>query len=303
MHRSTLLAALLSVALPAVSADPAPAQFLDSSVISFPGVVGDYTLGDVLYDPAAWQWGATSKWAVNGAPAALLLSVFVYPLGRMDEQAAVTRQLDDIEQQLQAAVAQGTYSDVVAGERAPFEVVRPASALARDDGEEERDIDVVPKPALAIEPADGTDPFLAALAEVGASTTSRGQRQSYTFKLRGTPVRSLGYVFYRHLFAFKVRVTAPEDSMDQATFEALADTAARNLVPRIQVVNYGQCGEITIAPTEGKTGDGAVALIRGVARVQAENCASSPAAAPHKPARGVRQVEIVYPEGTWRAGD
>ena len=120
-------------------------------------------------------------------------------------------------------------------------------------------------------------------------------------------MRSLGYVFYRHLFAFKVRVTASADSMDDTTFEALADTATRKLVPRIQVENYGQCGSIAVtAPhpdvdEETRSRAAAEELLRGTARVLAGNCAATEGVKPAHERHGETRIAIVYPPDSWRS--
>ena len=327
--RSHLLLALLALAPPAGAKEPnEPRQFLDKSIVTIPRHVGDYTLAETHYEPQAWMYGVTSKWVINAAPAALRYTLFAYPIGLTTEEQAVTQQMDEIERSLREAIKQGTYTDLGVGEREPFVVVARASSMTAKDGDRRKakdgdgepapaePFDPRPRPEPKIEASDDADPLAATLAASTLSPNSHGQRQSYRFTHDGVAMRSLSYVFYRHLFAFKVRVTAPLDAMDEDTFDALADTATRYLVPQVEVENYGQCGSISLPgpPPAGKgrnrkpqkdedSARFARELILGIARVKAANCATSPGDDAPKAKPAGAQIEIVYPQGIWKASD
>jgi hypothetical protein len=92
--------------------------------------------------------------------------------------------------------------------------------------------------------------------------------------------------------------------MDQAAFEALADEAARNLVPLIDAQNFGECGTIQVPVADTKAAKDQAftdALIGGFARITAENCANSEGKKQAAKTAEGRSIEIVYPAGTWKA--
>ena len=316
MYRTVFAFVLLAAATASANKPPEPVQFLDRSVVTFPVAAGDYGLAQLHYDPQQWVNGITSQWVVNAAPDGFRFTLFVYPLGRIDEAQAVAQQIAEIEGSMYEAVELGVYTDLTVGAREPFVVVAPRPSILEDDEKNaskedgtEAPLDAVPKPEPMIVAGDDTDPSAATLAASLPATNSHGQRQSFGFRREGVAVRSLAYVFYRHLFAFKVRVTTPVDSMDEATFAALADTATRKLVPRIDVRNYGQCGKIAVSRPGSLSGEEAVPdtmtrqLIRGMARIRADNCAAGEGERPLRESRAAQRVEIVYPPDTWKPGD
>jgi hypothetical protein len=297
MRHAAFLLALLASA-PAAAKPPQPGQFLDKSIVTLPGSTGDYRLADLRYEPERWMQGVFSQWVVNAAPRELRLTLFVHPMGRTPEQNAIAIQTAEIEHFMGEAVKQGLYTDLVVGESEPFVVVARGPSLLGRHSEAGA---AIPEP----EPAIAADAGSGALAAALPSPNTHGQRLSFAFAEKGVPMRSFDYVFYRHLFAFKLRVAAPVDSMDEMMFAALADTAARKLVPRVEVRNYGQCGNpaLPAAGAHGKTDAKASGQQQflAMARIRADNCAVEDDAKPADETHGERRVEIVYPPDTWRA--
>jgi hypothetical protein len=313
MRTCFLALALLAACSGALAGEAKPkSQFLDKSQVIFPRSADKYTLLDTDYDAAMFQTGVTSTWSVEGAPEELRLNVFVYPQGRGREADVVAQEMEVIEASVREAEKQGLYSEVAAGERQPFVVAAPESSWSKKDGKAPAPFDPTPKP----EPVPGAkpegvadnDPALASVARHQRSPNTHGMRQSFSFRRKdGVVARSMAYAFYRNLFNFKLRISVPEAQMDQAAFEAAADAAARNLVPRIEVRNFGECGTITVPSQDPKGGkkEGADALmdamIGGMIRMQAENCGGPDSKSATEPeAPNTRRVEIVYPEGTWK---
>jgi hypothetical protein len=319
VYRIAFILALLASTMATAKKAPEPKQFLDRSVVTFAKSIGDYTLTDTQYDPEQWAYGVTSLWTFDDAPEGLRLNVFVYPLGRAEESDVLAGQMADVENGLRDAVKQGFYADLVVGDRESFAVIAAESTLLdekkgkgrrkRDQAKRNEPLAIMPKPEHRLEATNDADPLAAALAASMPAANSYGLRQSFSFRHDGVPVRSRGYVFYRHLFGFKVRITAPVGAMDEAAFETLADNATRTLVPRIEVKNFGQCGILTVSGTDRDADDesdsnlAAQQILLGIARIRAENCAAAEgkksAAARH---RGT-QIEIVYPADTWKVGE
>lgn len=319
MHRIVFILALLASATATAKKAPEPKQFLDRSVVSFAKSIGDYTLTETHYDPEQWAYGASSTWTFDAAPEGLRLNVYVYPLGRGKESDVLAGQVADVENGLRDAVRHGMYDDLVVGDRESFAVIAAEpSVLAetkakgrrkRAERKSDQPLAIMPKPEYRIEVADDADPLAATLAASMPAANTYGMRQSFRFSHNGVPVRSQGYVFYRHLFGFKVRITAPVAAMDDAAFDALADTATRTLVPRIDVRNFGECGVLTVSGTDPDADEetnstlAAQEILLGLARIRAENCATAEGKKSAGSARRSKQIEIVYPADTWKAGD
>jgi hypothetical protein len=290
--------------------EPAAIQFIDKSYIEVPKTAGLFTLIGTSYESKTFYSGVTTKWKAPEATPSLRVDVFVYPKGRADEAAAAAGSMDEVEAALAEAAKQGLYSNVKKGTRTPFVIVRPDSAVM-DGGKKKSKaaFDPTPKPeTMAVVSGDSKDPMLKVFTESMASPNSHGLRLTISFDRDGGTWRSAAFVFYRNLFLFKVRISAPVEEMTDEAFESLAVSTAREVVPRIQVTNFGTCGNITISePAKGTNKDKATQdtgeqLIRGLARVADENCASSPGKKDEVPAEYERVV-IEYPAGTWKAGD
>ena len=131
MHRTAFLLALLAgtSAVAAAKQIPEPRQFLDKSIVTLPASTRDYRLANVRYDPAQWMQGVVSRWVVNAAPGELRLTLFVHPMGRTGEDHAVALQLAEVAHFMDAAVKQGVYADLVAGEPEAFVVPAPEPSL------------------------------------------------------------------------------------------------------------------------------------------------------------------------------
>lgn len=305
-------AAVLLALAPAAYAADAPAkprqQFLEKSHVEYPTSLGPYSIVRESYDPSHFSSGVTTEYSIEGVTANVRLNVFIYPHGRADEEAAIASAVAELEASVLDAQAQKLYSEVNLGERTHFAVVAPESSILSKTGERARPIvrTEAPKELVAeVVAGKQSDPILQAIAENVPSGLSRGRRQSFGFTREGVRMRSLGYVFYRNLFFFKVRLTAPESAIGEAEFRALGDAAARTLVPAMDVQNFGDCGTITFNPRE--TGDkeadaqaGGDELIRGMSRIKRENCANDEGRKPTEAAEGFNRQVIVYPAGTWK---
>lgn len=303
---AVLLTTLLATAASALAQRlPEPEQFVDTSVVIFPTSLEAYGLQGTEYRPEQWTHGVTSHWTIGTAPAGLRFTVYVYPIGDSPEADVVSHELAGVAQSVQATTEQGVYSDLVVGEITPFVVVRPGRSLPNDDaaaGDTAPQPDVEP---VTSDAATGTaSAFEAALTAAMPGPNNHGLRQGFRFTHDGVPMRSLGYTFYRQLFAVKVRASTAVDSMDDTTFEALADTATRKLLPHIRVENYGRCGQIMLSPPteddlEAAKRAATLQLVQGHARLRAQNCTMHEGAAAADPPQGETRVRIVYPPNAW----
>lgn len=279
---SACLLVMVSGAASAKAKEPPAASraYVESSYVIAPKAVDGFSLTRSKYDPAAKLAGAAFHYAMEDQPD-LVIDVFVYPAGRLDPATALDDGLVAFRRDLASAVTQGTYSRLDELDHAPF--VLGGST------------DPAPEPANDIDAA-----VLAAIAETERTTGER-LRLSMQLSSTGMPLRSSGYLFYKQLYYFKVRVSAAQSSMAQDAFDALADRVARTLVPAIQVANVGGCADATIYLDPDATPEqGAVALVRQTRTHQGFNChRSAKDAGVDRDAGTADVVEIVYAADDW----
>lgn len=263
-----VLPLLLLAALPVTAGEhdaDAPQPFVARTHVVVPKQVGDFTLESTSYDPDNRLAGVGARFAHPRHPETRF-DVYVYPAGQMEPEIAIEQGMKAFLESLEYASAQGgAYRDLEVIERSPF---------ALDPTKEAGDIEF----------GKGLDnPFVQAIladAVSGSRLASvPGERLelSMTHATSQMPLRSRGYLFYRQLYYFKGRISAADDYIDEASFDALADGAIRTLVPAISALNVGSCATIHVPVGDPEDEDAAAdagtqALIRGLARVQASNC-------------------------------
>lgn len=289
MFRFSLIIATALAALPpaASTAEPAPApaatparQFIESSDIAAPRQIGPWRLVDRSFDPKNKPAGAGFSY-VHPDHKGLIASVYVYPAGLMASDAALERGLADFRSDLQAAVRAGVYTDLQ-------ERGSTAFTVPQTDGHAGSDRD---------------DAVLAAMAARVDGGRLAGQKLQLRMDLTSSdrrpgelPMRSNGYLFYKQLYYFKVRVSGAEALMDEAAFQALADDAARSLVPAIEVTNVGACANFNITLAQDQTPEQmAAAASQQLAAQMRYNCHEAARA----PAEGTEVVRIDYDASDW----
>jgi len=136
-------------------------------------------------------------------------------------------------------------------------------------------------------------------------TKIAGRKRALTMTVEGTPSQSLAYVFYRNLFLISVRATAPAAAVSAADFNAVVNHAVQDLVPTVDIRNFGTCGNINISVDQNPSGPNqpgetnASQMAREIARLNREHCASNAGSVNTKPPKGYAQKTIVYPAGNW----
>ncbi|WP_369980856.1 hypothetical protein [Xanthomonas bundabergensis] len=282
---SLLSVCLLALAPVAASAkpkqSPAPSRpYIETSYVIAPKTVGAFTLTRSKYDPAAKLAGAGFHYAMDDHPE-LAIDVFVYPIGRQDPARALDDGLVAFRRDLSSAVTHGTYSRLDELDHAPF-------ALGGDTS----------PPSQRANDMDA-----AVLAAIAESERTAGERLRLSMQLSSTgmPLFSNGYLFYKQLYYFKVRVSAARDGMTQEGFDALADRTARTLVPAIEVANVGGCAGATIHIDVNDPPEQRVAALVRQARTQMGfNCHGSAKDAGIDGHAGTAEViEIAYAAGDW----
>lgn len=283
--RSLLFACLLVVfasAAPAKPKAPPARAYVETSYLVAPKTVGDFALIRSKYDPAAKLAGAGFHYALADQPA-LVIDVFVYPAGRLDPAKAIADGMVAFRADLAAAVSQGAYTQLRELGDEPF-------ALNGD---------------AAPSPQADNDADAAVLAAIAQSERVHGQKLRLDMHRTSTdmPLFSNGYLFYKQLYYFKVRVSAAQERIARDSFDALADQAARALVPAIHVANVGGCADATIHIDVNDTPEqSAVALVRQATTHMGFNCHGSVKDAGIDGQAGTAEViEIAYAADDWKS--
>ncbi|WP_202841139.1 hypothetical protein [Luteimonas saliphila] len=286
-----LLVLLLPVSPRAAAQDAAPREqeqarpYVETSYLIAPRRVGDFVLQDASYDEGRKYSGAGFRYAVEGHQETRI-DVYVYPAGRMPRASALTGGMAGFRADLARAVDAGTYADLVLEDEQEFALVEDSTVAAADT------------------PGDG-DSLEAILAIVASGNRPSGRKLPMTMTLQphGWPMQSVGYLFYRQLYYFKLRASAAQERIASADFDALVDRAARTLVPAIEVANVGACARSVIHVTaEAPAEEVAREMVMQGTEHQGYNCHETAEAADiGRKSADAEVVEIAYRAEEWNA--
>lgn len=293
MHRKSrrvFLVLSLALALPALAGKAdAPAAtdriLIETSHLIAPERIGDFVLEANSYDDQNKYAGAGFRYALREHQETRF-DVFVYPAGRGPQAEAIASGMLEFRGSIEQAQELGRIRDLqfLSDEAFPLQAPGPAEPATTT---------TAARTALDV-----------ALAEAMASTRTVGKRlrMHNTMVNGGFPMLSNGYLFHRQLYFFKVRASAARDRIDQATFDALADLAARTLVPAIEVANIGGCSQKVIEVPKGADSDTfARILVQRTAEIQGENCFVDAASAKlDEKSKSARVVRIDFTASDWK---
>ncbi len=216
-----MLPALLTVSLVAalaasasLEAPPPVEKVLDKSIVVLPPKAGIFVHERSRVGTPEVPEGVVADYGAPGKPGDPWISVRVVPNGRVDEANSVAAQALALEQYMRSFPA---FVNLLALSAAPISVEAPKRGSLYAN----RRLGVTRGMKFPI---------------------SVGSRQSFTYMDRdGQQTRHAGLVFHRQLADIEVRVRVAVEDMGQAEFDALADDAARQIVPKIDIRNFGRC--------------------------------------------------------------
>jgi hypothetical protein len=219
------------------------------------------------------------------------IDLFVYPIGRVDRDTAVVQGIAEVRASVQNAADQGGYADLVFGEEVEFDLRRvdasgdllPAAAAPgdADDGEIESQV-------------------LRAMAGADAAVEPAiGRRLDMQLSIGGAHQNSRGYQFYRGLYLYKGRISAPPTLLPGEAFDRFTNHAMASLVPAIQVRSTGACHEsnVYIDPDKEDTADFAGQLRRAMLRSELEQCTET---LDESIPEGFRALTLEFDPALWR---
>ncbi|WP_238151814.1 MULTISPECIES: hypothetical protein [Xanthomonas] len=281
---SVCLLGLAPAALPAAAenAGASSRAYIETSYLAAPRNIGPFRLARSSYNPAAKVSGAGFHYTMADH-SELNIDVFVYPAGQRDQAEAIKHGMAAFRQDLSAARTQGTYSRLDELDQTRF-------ILTSDD-------------APTHTPANAVDAQVIAAIADAERIVGEKLRLSMDLSSSGMPLLSTGYLFYKQLYYVKVRVSAAQRAIAQPDFDALADQAARALVPAVKVTNIGGCADLTIhLDAKAKPEQGAVDMTRQLKAHLGFNCyTSTKQAGIEDLVKAAEVIEIAYSAGDWKS--
>lgn len=281
-------------------------QFIDKSVVTYPISLNHHTLVKEGFDPDRVADGVSLDYELGNAPKELQFNIYVYPRGRVDPAKAVADAMVEIEGEIRYIEQKKIYSDLQFQDDFEFDVAAPPAKVLARGHEQPVKLSEAPVTRASSDAGETRDGELAdALDSISPPAKTIGRKRPLAMTVRGTREQSIAYVFYRNLFLISVRATAPVTALPADKFNALIDQAVQDLVPTMEIQNFGGCGSIYLsvdtksADKDKAASDGAVQLVREMARIQRENCASKPGA-DLSPPQGRSQQTITYPADFWQ---
>ncbi|KFL37337.1 hypothetical protein [Arenimonas donghaensis] len=281
----------------AADAEEAPARpFIERSLVLAPESVGEFRLTELNDYPDHPPSGAGLRYVHAEFPD-VLVNLFVYPVGRADRDVALVHGMTQLREELAAMSAQGRYQGLDYGEEVDFDLDTVGA-----DGQASPS-DPVPATGGGAGPDDVEAAFLAMAAKVEAAMdTSLGRRLSLSFTREDGPMNSAAFMFYRGLYLYKGRISAPATAMPAENFDRFANRAMALIVPVVEVRSTGGCANLSVNVDPGAGSEEMQQqLMRGLVesntRAKNENCA---AALDTSVPEGHRSQSLVYPASMWR---
>ncbi len=270
-----------AIAAKAGDAKAAEKPFIERTFVAIPRRAGDFTAETVKFDERDRFSGVSIRYSHPAHPQ-IRLDLFVYPIGKGDVEKILDGGMKGFVASMKPAIDAGYYRNFTEIDTVEFDVEVPASAdesTSTSSGE---------KNASASADPDREARYVAWHADM--LTSSRrvdGRRMRLRYDFKGDlpdewfPMRSRTYLFHRHLYYFKGRISAAESQIDEAAFGDFADRAYRELVPAVKAYNIGSCGNtrIVVDPKQSKE-EAADVLFKGLLgselHVLTSNCHATP---------------------------
>lgn len=253
MYRWILALLLASMSLGAAAAELTDEK-IEKSFIIAPKVVGAFSLLETKYDPTNKAAGVMLRYQPVPEPG-VYTDVFVYPAGQGQAESILKSGMREFRTTLHDAERAGYVGRMKIRQDRRFDL-QIGEAKAETSGD--TPIDNIAKGMLAAQKISGHRLLL-----------------DVTPGKENTPFRSVGYLFYKQLYFYKLRISLPQSAIGAEEFDELTEHAARSLIPAIDVMNIGGCGNksIYIAP-KANDEQATTQLIGQLMTISADNCKS-----------------------------
>ena len=296
-----------AIAAKAGDADAAKQPFIERTFVAVPRRVGDFTLEGVKFDQRDRFSGVSIRYSHPAHPQTRL-DLFVYPIGKGNVEKILDAGMQGFVASMKPAIDAGYYRNFTEMDTVDFDIELPAPA---DDAQQAKSGDA--GDGKSDNPAREAR-FAAWDAEMRkASRRVDGRRMRLRYDYKGDlpdewfPMRSRTYLFHRHLYYFKGRISAAESQIDETAFGDFADKGFREIVPAVMAYNIGSCGNNTIVlDPDDKTQEAGDQLFKGLLGAelhsQRSNCHPSPdKTVPTASNAELEVVAIEYEPDDWKS--
>lgn len=302
-----ILMSSAAIAGNAGDADAAKKPFIERTYVAIPRRVGDFTVEGVKFDQRDKYSGVSIRYRHPAHPQTRI-DLFVYPIGKGNAEKILDAGMKAFVASMKPAIDAGYYRNFAEIDTVDFDIELPAPAdetLKTSSGETNasKSDDPAREARFAAWDADMRK----------ASRRVDGRRMRLRYDYKGDlpdewfPMRSRTYLFHRHLYYVKGRISAAESQIDETAFGDFADRAFREIVPAVMAYNIGSCGntEIVLDPKK-TTEDAADQLFKGLLgsqlHVLTSNChASLDETIPSTSNAEVEVVTIEYEPDDWKS--
>lgn len=296
-----------AIAAKAGDADAAKQPFIERTFVVAPRRVGDFTVETVKFDQRDKYSGVSIRYQHPEHPQ-IRLDLFVYPIGKGDVEKILDIGMQGFVASMKPAVDAGYYRNFTEVDTVEFDIELPAPAdETRETSPGETNASKSGDPAREARYAA----WHADMLKSSRRVDGRRMRLSYDYKGdlpdEWFPMRSRTYLFHRHFYYFKGRISIAESKIDEAAFGEFADRSFRELVPAVKAYNIGSCGntEIVLDPKK-TTEDAADELFKGLLGSQLHVLTSNCHPAPDKtiPTASNAELEVVtieYDPDDWKS--
>jgi hypothetical protein len=198
----------------ALEAPPAPKSAIDKSIVVLPEKAGIFVHERSRVGTPEVPDGVDADYGAPGKRGDPWIRIRVVPNGRVEEASSVAAQALALEQYMRSMRA---FVDLQALAAAPISVEAPSRGSLYENSR-------------------------GGVTRGWKFPVSVGSRQSFTYMDRdGQQTRQAGLVFHRQLADIEVSVRVAAEDMGQAEFDTFADEAARQIVPKLDIRNFGRC--------------------------------------------------------------
>lgn len=264
--------------------------FIEKSLLLAPESIGQFRLAGARDYPGDPGSGVGFRYQHEAFPE-VRIDVFVYPVGRVDRDTAVAQGIAEVRASVENAVEQGGYGDLVFGEETSFDLRRVDADGAL--------LPAAAEPGLPM--GDALDAQLSrAVARVEADLEPAiGRRLDIQMSIDGAHQNSRAYQFYRGLYLYKGRISAPPTLLPGEAFDRFTNHAMASLVPQIQVRSTGSCHEsnIYVDPDEVDAVDFAAQAKRALLRSELDQCRET---LDETVPDGFRAIPLEFAPSMWR---
>lgn len=252
----TLTAGVLSALLlfSGITSAQAQSGFVQRTHVMAPKQSGTLQLLESRFDPNNKGAGVSFRYT-DPALIDRYIDFYIYPAGRGLSAQMLSDGMEDFRTSLQQAEQAGLFSQLQIIEDSEFALLPSTTRRTQGGGKG---------------PSDENP----AVREAFESSDAKAQRLLMQMRdANGALLNSLGYLAYKDMYFFKLRITVPDAVMDTQDLIRLGDNTMRQLTDNSEALNIGSCGTADVYLDDSLSQEQrSVELFRQLSAYVAGNC-------------------------------